>query len=1495
MKKLFLSFLFFIFSLLIFAQEDLSYLTESNDLFKAVFNNQLEKVKEILNKNPQRIHEKVTHQKNLLFFVRDIKIAQYLVQQGIDIQAKDEFENTPLHFAYNTKIAEFFLEKGININVLSRENRNPLMEIVGFHARKDSVAIFLIEKGIDLSVKDNQQKNAFHLAFSKYNSYVSEHLLNLLQKNININEVDSFGNTPIFYAIQSLNSANILKKMIAYKADLEVENNEGKTPLLYAIQHYYNYEAAETLLKGGTNIENHPKEKELFSYFLSADFERVNYQKYNVSEILNLLLKQTKDIEFKDENERTPLLLALSSQIDYSKFVLKLLERGANIHAKDKNGKTALLLACKSIKPQKEIIEILLKKGANINEKDNNENTPFTMALLSGNKEIVDFLIEKGAKIDVKNNLNKTPLHYVKDVKIAETLLKKGIDINGKDIEGNTPLLSALLNNYDDLAIFFIKNGADVNVQNKLGNAPLHYISQVKTLQAILEKKPNLNIKNNQGNTPLHFADNIQIAQILIENGANLDIENNDNNTPLLMALIEQQPEISQLLIEKGAKTEVENNQGQTAESLAKENKYENIYFRLKGNQMYSKYLQTQPLWNAIKMYDVKAAQEALQKGADTTLVDMEGKTFQDILKANDFKNFQNFLNNKNNFPTFLQKQKADYFDGFQLLKGTNFLITKQYKNFTLWDIKTARKIRNFEGYYPALGEIKLTENKNFITAKHKTWNINTGIIVKNTNPELDEFEENNAGDTTQDMEFDLLTENKKYAINLGNNFNIEADKDWVEVYDYATKKKKFSIARDKNQEAEMFTSFVFSNQQKYGILTTSHRLIIFDIESNKILFQFLIDKEKVKNFVFSNDDKYLLVAKNQNENNDLICFEMDTQKIIQQLKIEKEVVAIKFSPDNQYFALLQDNICQWIDFKTFKTIQKIENLENVSPENASYISLDISENNQNLLISRNNHTTFAEIFDIKTGKKIQQLKKEGYARDYFKNLLSPNNQYVLQNFDENGLFLLDLVTEKKMIIPIKPSKNELDLVFFSNDNQYIYAKNQQDELEVWTLNNPKKIHTFSKEFTKSLYYVDVELPRNNNQKIFVANPQEFIVGDIKSGKKEAVNRLNIQEKYNATSDARVITEDGKKIIFHLSGQNKLHIWEPDNKSINVGFNNFLEPKKDIEISIQKMRLSSQDKYLLLLESTIDKIGKKRVSDMEEPFINILHILDLKNQKKLHKIVCENLVTEIQFSQDNKYFFSIHYGGIFQIWNTEKGESIHKIFIGYEVDKLKIKNIDKQDKWIALEGKTDIRVFDIITGKEIYGVYFQNDRENFTFLSQEGWYYTNQNPQNIPFHFTNGTQILTFEQFELQFERKDKMLEILKIGNKKNIDEAYKKYLQKLNQKGFKLEDLEKERFFNAPEIQLRNINQTYIQTNQNKYLLEIEGYDKIYKIIGVQIVVNDKNIFDEKGKKPQKPSTKIQETLEIPLQKGTNQIKIYIWNEKGIKSYHQSLQIEMQ
>ena len=131
------------------------------------------------------------------------------------------------------------------------------------------------------------------------------------------------------------------------------------------------------------------------------------------------------------------------------------------------------------------MIKKLLDYGANPEKIDSVELIPPLFNAIRNNKtNIVRFLLGILPNVDTMVCAEYTPLHYavthLSSEKIIDLLLGvKGISIDIKDSDGQTPLYNAIAIPNFDMVKTLINRGANINVQDNDGNTPLHWAAMI--------------------------------------------------------------------------------------------------------------------------------------------------------------------------------------------------------------------------------------------------------------------------------------------------------------------------------------------------------------------------------------------------------------------------------------------------------------------------------------------------------------------------------------------------------------------------------------------------------------------------------------------------------------------------------------------------------------------------------------------------------------------------------------------------------------------------------------------------------------------------------------------------------------------------------------------------------------------------------------------------------------------------------------------------------
>ena len=327
--------------------------------------------------------------------------------------------------------------------------------------------------------------------------------------------------------------------------------------------------------------------------------------KNNADEIIYYLVMDMK----MDVNEKgkgyTPLQHAvIEGQANSCKMLLDLC---ANTEIKSDKGNTALHLAAGS--QWLDCVKILLDEGCDIEAKNIDGNTPIALSAKTGKMKTFKMFLNHGADINVLECITgSTLLHWVAywdSLEFVQLLLDRGLDVNARNKDGDTPLHRALIGANLDVVRCLLSHGANPNAVNNKGSNLIHFAAISKhadVLQYIITRyNLDINKRNNEDLTPIQLAtqndlpDNIKaISQaggdinvqwngdsLLImasrHNALNVfrylfrvtdgpqniqNIKDPNGNTPLHIAAMNRDMEFCQYLLDHGFPKDVKNNEG---------------------------------------------------------------------------------------------------------------------------------------------------------------------------------------------------------------------------------------------------------------------------------------------------------------------------------------------------------------------------------------------------------------------------------------------------------------------------------------------------------------------------------------------------------------------------------------------------------------------------------------------------------------------------------------------------------------------------------------------------------------------------------------------------------------------------------------------------------------------------------------------------------------------------------------------------------------------
>ena len=218
---------------------------------------------------------------------------KFLVENGADINAKDDGGDTPFHYAAaNGKVdlCDLLLKNEANIDATNKKDQSPLY--IACLRKQKKTASFLVKMGADINLSGNLGNSPLHIAILYH---LPETASLLIKNDADLQKLSNNNWSPLHCAI-FYNEPQIALQLIEKGADVNVRNGSNFTPLMIAV-YARQPSVIENLIEKKANIEARTPEG-WTALHLAAEYDR--------PEILKLLINHKANVKAKNSTEMTP-------------------------------------------------------------------------------------------------------------------------------------------------------------------------------------------------------------------------------------------------------------------------------------------------------------------------------------------------------------------------------------------------------------------------------------------------------------------------------------------------------------------------------------------------------------------------------------------------------------------------------------------------------------------------------------------------------------------------------------------------------------------------------------------------------------------------------------------------------------------------------------------------------------------------------------------------------------------------------------------------------------------------------------------------------------------------------------------------------------------------------------------------------------------------------------------------------------------------------------
>ncbi|MCO6492829.1 MAG: WD40 repeat domain-containing protein [Phaeodactylibacter sp.] len=601
----------------------------------------------------------------------------------------------------------------------------------------------------------------------------------------------------------------------------------------------------------------------------------------------------------------------------------------------------------------------------------------------------------------------------------------------------------------------------------------------------------------------------------------------------------------------------------------------------------------------------------------------------------------------------------------------------------------------------------------------------------------------------------------------------------------------------------------------------------------------------------FSPDSRYLLIPGFRGAR----LYDIENRKVSRTFEVGAERIHnCAISPDNQYFLTISEGSNT---IKVWHT-QTEQLLYTLGGHTVGLAGAQLSPDGR-LLVTwvkpfANQKYNYVRIWDMQTGAPRHIIPTMSFLAPRF----SPDSRLLLMGDQFRTAKVIDAETSET-ITAIGEGEEEIIDAFFTGDGAYAMVAHEAGFEFRKTNASParippgKAVEGLQKVLMNTQKNKLYALSADNILRIF-SFPELRLLDSVAINSKNAnginIARLSPSEKYLALADLN----------------KHLEIWD-----IKTG-------KKRASVDsidrIQDLAFSQDDQFIVSISRGVDNTGAIiRARDGK-----ILRRLGQNGGPKCMAMHPEGKVFALGNMDNTVTLWSLKTGRLLKTLAGHQGEITH---LAYTAD-------GKRLATASLDGTCTIRDH----AYEEICTFISIQDEDFLCLTPEKYYYGSKNAARL-LNWRQGLKLYGFDQFDLQFNRPDKVMARLGLAGEAAINTSCRAYLKRLERLGFSESDIDTG--LHVPEITIVDRDRIPLATSRRELAFAIAAKDSLVLLDRLNVWVNGVPEYGIKGQSMREDSIReMSRAIYLQLSEGTNLVEVSVHNQKGVESLRSSFRITL-